>query len=38
LQEAQNKIEELRRNGFLKRQEYAAAKSGDFKKLFMRKR
>jgi ribosomal protein S20 len=37
LKEAQKTIEELRKRGLLKRQEYAAGKSADFKKLLMRK-
>ena len=34
--EAQKKIDELRRDGLLKRQEYAAATHTDFRKLFIR--
>jgi hypothetical protein len=37
VKEVQTKIEELKRAGFLKRQEYAAAKTADFQKIFARK-
>jgi len=36
--EAQKTIEELRKRGLLKPQEYAAGKNADFKKFLMRKR
>lgn len=35
LSEVQGKVEELKKRGLLKRQEYAAAKTADFQKLFM---
>ena len=35
LSEVQDKVEDLKRRGLLKRQEYAAAKTADFQKLFM---
>ncbi len=37
IKEAQKTIEDLRLRGLLKRQEYAAGKNADFKKLLMRK-
>jgi hypothetical protein len=35
--EVQKKIDELRGEGLLKRQEYAAAKTADFQRIFARK-
>jgi hypothetical protein len=37
LKETQKTIDDLRRRGFLKRQEYTAGKNADFQKLLMRK-
>jgi hypothetical protein len=37
LSEVQKKVEDLSRRGLLKRQEYAAATTADFQKLFMHK-
>lgn len=38
LTELQGKVEELKKRGLLKRQEYAAANTADFQKLFMSQR
>jgi hypothetical protein len=35
LSAVQGKVEELKKRGLLRRQEYAAAKTADFQKLFM---
>ena len=37
LSEVQGKVEELKKRGLLKKQEYAAAKAADFQKLFMKR-
>ena len=37
LREVQKKVDDLSRRGLLKRQEYAAATTADFKKLFINK-